>query len=111
MLKERKVNIIAKGKWNRVHEFKKRKSGEYVGHPVYGKNKRAYKYLTFTHKPEEGKENDYHKLKHNIDSKEKDKPTYVKKTFGVNRYNDFDPPSKKYRIHKDDQAIIKRYKK
>ena len=41
-----------KDKWNRSHEFKKKKSSRReVGHPVYvyGKRGRNYKYLTFTH--------------------------------------------------------------
>lgn len=102
-----------KKKWNRVHMFKRRKSGEYVGHPVlvFGQNKRAFRYLTFTHKPEEGKESDYEILKHNIDPNENDKPSYVKKTPQVNRHNDFEEPQKKYRIHDDDKSTIKKYKK
>ena len=103
-----------KDKWNRSHEFKKKKSSRReVGHPVYvyGKRGRNYKYLTFTHKPEEGKENDYEKLKHNIDPNEKDRDTYVKKKYDVSVSRKFDPPDKKYRIHGEDVPTIKRYKK
>ncbi len=101
-------------KWNRSHEFKRKNSTKReVGHPVYvyGKRGRTYKYLTFTHKPEEGKEQDYEKLKHNIDPHEKSEPTYVKKKYQINRDDAFRAPDKKYRIHDDDRETIKKYKK
>lgn len=104
-----------KAKWNRAHEFKRKKSSDReVGHPVYvyGKRGRNYKYLTFTHNPEEGKEADYEKLKHNIDPDEDGvKSTYVKKKFQTNRDDAFRDPDKKYRIHSDDRETIKKYKK
>ena len=103
-----------KTRWNRVHFFKRKKSTKTVGHPVYvyGQNSRNYKYLTFTHKPEEGKEDDYELLKHNIDPEEDGTaPTYVKKSFEINRRNDFRDPDKKYRIHDEDAETIKQYKK
>ena len=107
-------DIIAKNKWNRAHEFKEKKSTRRaVGHPVYiyGKRGRNYKYLTFTHKPETGKEADYERLNHNINPKEFGKDTYVKKKYGISVSSSFDPPDHKYRIHEDDLPIIKRYKK
>ena len=67
--------------------------------------------MTFTHKPEEGKESNYEKLKHNIDPDEKDGDTYVNKNYGVSVDSSFNPPDKKYRIHADDVPTIKRYKK
>lgn len=106
--------IIVKGKWNRVHEFKRKQSTcREVGHPVYvyGKRGRNYKYLTFTHKPEKGKESEYEKLKHNIDPQERNKSTYVKKKYDVSIDSKFLPPDKKYRIHNDDKQTIKLYKK
>ena len=92
----------------------RRKSTKLVGHPVYvyGQNGRSYKYLTFTHKPEKGKEDDYKELKHNIDpDKDGFEPTFVKKKFEVNRRDAFREPDKKYRIHADDVSTIKKYKK
>ncbi len=69
------------------------------------------KYLVITHKPETGKENDYHLLKHNIDPDEKDRSSYVKKKYEVNDKSKLREPDKKYRIHKDDIETIKKYKK
>ena len=72
-----------KTKWNRTHMFKRRKSNKNgVGHPAYtyGKSGRHFKFLVFTHKPEIGKEDEYEKLKHNIDPIEDGKrDAYVKK--------------------------------
>ena len=99
---------MSKLKWNR---FKRKKSTNKVGHPVYmyGKRKGFYKYLTFTHTP---KEPDlFEKLKHNIDPNETDKDTYVKKKFDVSRSDAFRKPDKKYRIHEEDRETIKKYKK
>lgn len=103
-----------KVKWNRSHEFKRKQSSRRtVGHPVfvYGKRGRNYKYLTFTHTPEAGKEDQYEKLNHNIDPNELEAPTYVKKKYDVSVDRKFISPDKKYRIHSDDVPIIKRYKK
>lgn len=104
-----------KSNWNRTHEFKREKSNKKrVGHPVYvyGKNKRSYKYLLFTHKVPEGQEDDFELLKHNIDPNEDGiKPSYMKKEFGVKRHTAFEDPAKKYRIHDEDKHTIKRYKK
>ena len=104
-----------KTKWNRAHEFKRKKSNKNgVGHPVYvyGKNKRSFKYLLFTHKVPEGKDDDFELLNHNIDPEEDGiKPTYIKKHYEVNRHNAFEEPDKKYRIHEEDSEKVKRYKK
>ena len=93
--------------------FKREKSKKKVGHPVYvyGQNGRNFKFLRFTHKPEEGKEKEYEKLKYNIDPDEKDRDSYVKKQFLVRRRDDFEDPSKNYRIHNDDLPTIKNLKK
>ena len=103
----------SKRKWNKSHFFKKKKSSRrQVGHPVlvYATSKEDYRYLTFTHKKETGKENEYEPLKHNID-KNDTSPCYVKKTFGQNHSSLFDPPDKKYEIHNDDKNTVKKYKK
>ena len=101
-------------KWNKKHEFMRKKSTGKVGHPVfvYGARKRFFKFLTFTHTPEEGMEEEYEKLKHNIDPDEEGlRDTYVKKRFDINRSDAFRKPDRKYRIHPDDEPTIKKYKK
>ena len=104
-----------KQKWNRAHVFKRKKSNaRRVGHPilVFGKRGENSKFLVFTHKPENGKENDYEKLKHNIDSAEDGKrDTWVKKKPEVARSNSLRSPDVKYRIHDTDKETIKKYKK
>ena len=67
------------------------------------------KYFTFTHTPEN--ETDYVKLKHNIDPDETSASTYMKKQYAISRSGSFDPPDKKYRIHKDDKGTVKKYQK
>lgn len=101
-------------KWNRKHEFKRQKStNRKVGHPVYlvATSGDDSKYLVFTHKPEEGKEKDYTKLKHNIDPDEKDKDSYVKNKPAVSKSAKLRDPDKQYRIHEDDKELIKNLKK
>ncbi len=102
-----------KRKWNRAHYFRRKKSTQHkVGHPVYvyGTSGRFSKYLVFTHTPEN--EQDYEKLKHNIDPAEDGKrDTYVKKKPEVNHSDALRDPDKKYRIHDDDKDTIKKYKK
>lgn len=101
------------GKWNRAHEFARKKSTpRKVGHPVYvyGKRGRRRKYLTFTHKPEEGKEDDYEQLLHNIDPDDP-RDCFLKKKYDVSVEEKLDPPDKNYRIHEDDKEKIKRHKK
>ena len=111
------INISKKKalkKWNRAHEFKRKTSTEHkVGHPVYvyGKRGRFFKYLTFTHSPEKGKENDYEELKHNIDFSDKENSSFVKKKYDVSINTKFRASDKKYRIHDDDKELIKKYKK
>ena len=108
-------NNKQKTKWNKRNFFKRKKSSRrQVGHPVlvYAEANDNYKYLTFTHSPEKGKENDYEKLKHNIDPKKDGlEPTYVKKKSGFGHSKNFDPPQEKYRIHNDDKTTVKKYKK
>ncbi len=67
--------------------------------------------MLFTHKPEKGKEKDYEQLNYNIDPTVKDskiEPSYVRKEYGIDPSNAFDPPDKEYRIHKDDMPIVKK---
>ena len=100
-----------KEKWHKAHEFQRKKSTRrQVGHPsyIYAKRGRDYKYLTFTYTPEN--EDDYVKLKHNIDPDEKEEPTYMKKWHNVAPYDAFQAPDKKYRIHQDDRETVKQYK-
>ena len=103
-----------KGKWHKAHEFKRKKSTRReVGHPsyIYAKRGRDCKYLTFTHNPEKEHETDYIKLKHNIDPKEKVEPTYMKTRYSISTHGSFDPPDKKYRIHREDRETVKKYQK
>ena len=103
-----------KRKWNRTHFFKRKNSTSHkVGHPslIYAKSGRDYKYLVFTHTPEEGKEQDYSKLKYNINPNEVDKPSYVNNKFRISRDDEFRDPDFKYRIHDDDKELIKRLKR
>ena len=104
-----------KSKWNRSHKFMRKKSNRSgVGHPVYvyGNNKRAYKYLLFTHNPPEGREEEFELLKHNIDPQEEGlRSSYVKKQFQIDRFNAFEDQTEKYRIREDDRDVIKKYKK
>ena len=102
-----------KKKWNRAHFFLRQKSNkERVGHPVYvyGTSGRVYKFLLFTHTPEEGKESEFIKLRHNIDSKDP-KDSYMLKKFRTSRDEAFDPPDKKYRIHEEDRCTVKKHMK
>lgn len=101
-------------KWNRTNTFSRQKSNhDRVGHPVlvYGKSGSYRKYLLFTHKPEKGKENEYEKLKHNIDPKETDGNTFVKKRYYVSHQDSLTVSGKTYRIHSEDAATVKKYKK
>ena len=103
----------SKRKWNKVHFFKKKKSSRrQVGHPVlvYATSKEDYRYLTFTHKKEKGKEDDYEPLKYNVDENDT-QPCYVKKTFGQNHSSLFNPPHKNYRVHNADKNTVNKYKK
>lgn len=98
--------------WKSVNKFKKRKSTKSVGHPVwvYRKRGRSYKYLTFTHTPEKHKENDYEKLRYNIDPEDK-RDCYVKKQYEINDRDAFKDADKKYRIHSKDKDTVKKYQK
>ena len=75
---------------------------------VYRKRGRFFKYLTFTHKPEN--ENDYEKLRYNIDPDDKS-DCYVKKQFEINHTNAFREADKKYRIHEKDKDTVRKYQK
>ncbi len=100
-------------KWNRAKYFARKKStSRKVGHPVfvYGRRKNYRKYLTFTHTPEKGKEENYEQLLHNIDPDD-NKPCYVKKFYGVSKSDSLIEPDKNYRIHDEDKELVKKYKK
>lgn len=100
-------------KWNRAHYFARKKSTpRQVGHPVfvYGKRGKYRKYLTFTHKPEKGKEVDFEQLLHNIDPNDSE-DCYVKKQYSFSHEDSLRPPDKKYRIHQDDIERVNKYKK
>lgn len=98
--------------WKSANMFKRRKSSDTVGHPVhvYKKKGRSYKYLTFTHKPEEGRESNYEKLKHNIDPLDSSN-CYVSKEYSITRKDAFQDPDKYYRIHEKDKGTVKKYQK
>ena len=103
-----------KRKWNRAHFFQRKKSDKRkVGHPVmvFGTSGKYYKYLTFTHQPVEGKEDDFVKLKYNIDENELDKDSYVKKRSDISPSRKFRNPDIKYRVHDADKELIKQLKK
>lgn len=102
-------------KWNRANYFARKKSTpRQVGHPVYvyGERKNFRKYLTFTHKPKKGEEDQYERLKHNIDPDfDGVDDVYVKKKYDVSKREKLREPDKKYRIHDEDKETIKKYKK
>ena len=103
-----------KNKWNKVHFFKKQKSTKNeVGHSVlvYRQSKQYYRYLTFTHTPEDDKLDNYKELKHNIDPLETNKKSYFNIYPRTTIKGSFRKPDKKYRIHEDDLDLIKEYKK
>lgn len=99
-------------KWNRAHEFTKRKPTKTTsGHPayIYGKSGRQRKYLAFTHSPTT-KGNANVKLKVNIDGSSDDcylrtQPLYAKD-------GDFENGDYGYRLRSEyDKNLIKKYKK
>lgn len=104
--------FIAKGKWNRTHEFSKRKATKSTsGHPafIYGKSGRKRKYLAFTHsETTKGVKNE--KLKVNIDGSSdscylRTVPLYAKDT-------DFEKGKFDYAFRSDyDKKLVKKYKK
>ncbi len=85
-----------------------------MGHPVYvyKKRGRTYKYLSFTHKPEKDKPDQYEKLKYNIDVNDP-RDCYVNKKYSITTMTAFEDPDKdkKYRIHTKDKDTIKKYAK
>ena len=103
-----------KRKWNRTSKFKRKESNDRkVGHPVlvFKTSGNDYKYLTFTHKPVEGEENNFVKLKFNINENEVGKDSYVKRRADISPSRKFRNPDVKYRIHDDDKELIKQLKK
>ena len=112
-VKQKKSKKKTKRKWNRVHKFGRKKSTpRQVGHPVYiyGARGDLRKYLTFTHTPEEGNEENYERLNHNID-KDDPEACYVKKRFSISNKETIQEPDKEYRIHEEDIETVKKYKK
>lgn len=98
--------------WKSANEFKKCKSTNTVGHPiyVYKKRGRSLKYLTFTHKPKKGFESDFEKLLHNIDPFDAS-DCYVSKRYSVTNKNAFNDADKRYRVHSKDKGTVKKYQK
>lgn len=99
-------------KWNRAHEFSKRKPTKSTsGHPayVYGKSGRQRKYLAFTHsETTKGEKNE--KLKVNIDGS--DEPCYLRTTPLIAKDTDFEQEKYDYALRSDyDKELIKKHKK
>lgn len=99
-------------KWNRAHEFSKRKPTKTVsGHPayIYGKSGRQRKYLAFTHSDTtNGKKNE--QLKVNIDGS--NKLCYLRTTPLYAKDNEFEFGKFNYKLRSDyDKELIKKYKK
>lgn len=102
-------------KWNRVHFFQNEKKkqdtrGKYREHPalIFEKSGKQYKAIIFTScTTTDGIKNI--KLLHNVD------PDSIDDCYGVpyrgpRSKNDFQPPKKPYRVHKDDVSRIKQLK-
>ena len=107
------VKTKQKKKWNRAHFFKRKKSTRrQVGHPayVYGTRGRDYKYLSITHTPEIGKEDEYIELLHNIDEDDPRK-AYLHTKYRISQADHFENSKIKYRFHSDDMKRVKKYKK
>ena len=90
--------------------MKRKHSNKDKGHPVwvYRKRGRVYKYLSFTHKPEKDKVEQYERLKYNINPKD-NKDCYVNKKYSITQKNAFEDPKENYRIHEKDKDTIKKY--
>lgn len=102
-----------KRKWNKTHFFKKKKSSRRkVGHPalIYATSGEDYRYLSFTHKIEDCKEDKYERLKNNIDSNDLE-PCFVKKQFDEGHYTLFEEPETQYKLSEVDKRLLKKYKK
>lgn len=104
-------------KWNRVHFFVKEKKCNAdmkkipEEHPAYvfEQSKTHYKAIHFTsHPTTHGNENV--RLKHNIDPKEEQKATYAVPYSEPRSKKEYQPPDKKYRIHRDDVGTINKLK-
>ena len=108
----KKKKSKAKRKWNRVGFFQQEKKpkgtkGEQREHPawIFGQSGSQYKSIVFTsNATTAGKDNV--KLKHNVDPDSKE-PCYGVPYRGVRMASEFQPPKKKYRIHKDDVPVVK----
>lgn len=103
---------IAKTKWNRAHEFSKRKATKSTsGHPayIYGKSGRKRKYLAFTHSSTtNGSKNE--QLQVNIDGSSD--PCYLRTTTLYATADKFEKPPKKYELRSNyDKELVKKYKK
>ena len=102
-----------KSKWNRAHEFSKRKPTKSTkGHPAYifAKNGRVRKYFAFTHSATtDGKDNI--RLKKNIDITDK-KDCYIRQIPLQARDDEFEKPSKEYKFRtKADAELVKALQK
>lgn len=99
-------------KWNRAHEFSKRKPTKTTsGHPayVYGKSGRQRKYLAFTHS-ETTKGLNNEKLKVNIDGSEE--PCYLRTIPLYATVEQFEIPTKEYKLRTEyDKELVKKHKK
>ncbi len=95
-----------KSKWNRAHEFSKRKPTKSTkGHPAYifAKSGQKRKYFAFTHSATtDGKDNI--SLKKNIDGSE-DK-CYVRPKFLMANEDKFEKPSKEYKFRTQADAEL-----
>ena len=101
-----------KSKWNRAHEFSKRKPTKSTkGHPAYifAKNGRVRKYFAFTHSATtNGKDNI--RLERNIDGAKDD--CYVRAVPLSAMEFDFEKPSKKYKFRtRADAELIRALQK
>lgn len=99
-------------KWNRAHEFSKRKpTNSTSGHPafIYGKSGRQRKYLAFTHSATtKGVKNE--KLKVNIDGS--NEPCYLRTVTLYAKDDDFQKGPFNYAFRSNyDKELVKKYKK
>lgn len=95
-------------KWNKAHEFQKRKKTKNEeGHPayIYKKSGNQRKYVAFTHSPTtDGKDNEI--LDKNIDGSEDD--CYAVPTPKIAKVDTFEKPDKEYKFRtKRDYELIK----
>lgn len=111
----KKKKSKSKRKWNRVGFFQQEKKpkgtkGERREHPawIFGQSGTLYKSIVFTlNATTDGKDNV--KLNHNVDP-DSEEACYGVPYRGPRSSKDFQPPKKKYQIHKDDLPLIKELK-